>query len=153
MPNFAKIQNPAVTADKLQPTPDHMTNAALLASSSARPLPRPRALRDLLQAHDVRVERREHLEDPRLAAGPGEVRGRGEGVLLGRREARREEVPGNLPVAKWCVLLRGEQRVWMCIKATVCEEYQSQKILLEIFDFWYNRKKVSPEGSENRHLW
>ena len=41
LPNFAKIQNPAVTADKLQPTPDHMTNAALLASSSARPLPRP----------------------------------------------------------------------------------------------------------------
>ena len=41
LPKFAKIQNPAVTADKLQPTPDHMTNAALLASSSARPLPRP----------------------------------------------------------------------------------------------------------------
>ena len=41
LPNVAKIQNPAVTADKLQPTPDHMTNAALLASSSARPLPRP----------------------------------------------------------------------------------------------------------------
>ena len=35
--NFTKIQNPAVTADKLQPTPDHMPNAALLASSSARP--------------------------------------------------------------------------------------------------------------------
>ena len=34
---FAKIQNPAVTADKLQPTPDHMPNAALLASNSARP--------------------------------------------------------------------------------------------------------------------
>ena len=33
--NFAKIQNPAVTADKLQPTPDHVPNAALLASSSA----------------------------------------------------------------------------------------------------------------------
>ena len=41
LPNFSKIQNPAVTADKLQPTPDHMPNAALLASSSARPLPRP----------------------------------------------------------------------------------------------------------------
>ena len=43
MPNLAKIQNPAVTADKLQPTPDHMTNASLLASSSARPAA---ALRD-----------------------------------------------------------------------------------------------------------
>ena len=34
---FAKIQNPAVTADKLQPTPDHMPSAALLTRSSARP--------------------------------------------------------------------------------------------------------------------
>ena len=28
---FAKIQNPAVTTDKLQPTPDHMPHATLLA--------------------------------------------------------------------------------------------------------------------------
>ena len=38
-----QIQNLAVTADKLQPTLDHMPNAALLASSSARPAA---ALRD-----------------------------------------------------------------------------------------------------------
>ena len=44
LPNVAKIQNPAVTADKLQPTPDHITNAALFASSSARP--KTAALRD-----------------------------------------------------------------------------------------------------------
>ena len=46
LPNFAKIQDPTVTADKLQPTPDHMTNAALLVSSSARPAA---ALRDELR--------------------------------------------------------------------------------------------------------
>ena len=48
LPSFAKIQNPAVTADKLQSTPDHMPNAALLASSSARPAA---ALRDIREAN------------------------------------------------------------------------------------------------------
>ena len=63
LPNFAKIQNPAVTADKLQPTPDHMPNAALLASSSARPAA---ALRDLAPCPRRDFEEVVHLSGVRL---------------------------------------------------------------------------------------